>query len=151
MTHPLIPPILELATPIAQRLGLEVVSAVFQTNKTPPVLRLDIRNPQEDTSLDHCEALSRELDEQLEATALIPHAYVLEVSSPGLSPILTTERDFLSFKGFKVAVDLTEEYQKRRRWEGALQGRDETHLHLQVKGRAIALPRELVATVQLAD
>ncbi|MEB3174995.1 MAG: ribosome maturation factor RimP [Cyanobacteriota bacterium] len=151
MTHPLVPPILELATPLAQRLGLEVVSAVFQTNKTPPVLRLDIRNPQGDTGLDDCEALSRQLEAELEATALIPHAYVLEVSSPGLSPILTAERDFLSFKGFKVAVDLTEDYQGRQRWEGTLQGRDETHLHLQVKGRAIALPRQLITLVRLAD
>jgi ribosome maturation factor RimP len=42
MTHPLIPDLLHLATPIAENLGLEVVDIVFQTNKRPPVLRLSI-------------------------------------------------------------------------------------------------------------
>ncbi|MGH2416197.1 MAG: ribosome maturation factor RimP, partial [Microcystaceae cyanobacterium] len=37
MTHLLISPIFELATPIAQALGLEVVGVVFQTNQKPPV------------------------------------------------------------------------------------------------------------------
>ena len=59
MTHPVIPAILELAQPIARGLGLEVVDAVFQTNKRPPTLRIDIRNLQQDTGLKDCEALSR--------------------------------------------------------------------------------------------
>lgn len=36
MTHPLIPQIIELAAPIVQEMGLEVVDVVFQTNKRPP-------------------------------------------------------------------------------------------------------------------
>ncbi|HBY77659.1 MAG TPA: ribosome maturation factor RimP, partial [Cyanobacteria bacterium UBA11148] len=35
MTHPLIPQLIDLATPIAEKLGLEVVGAVFHTNKRP--------------------------------------------------------------------------------------------------------------------
>ena len=52
MTNSLIPPTIEIATPVAQSLSLEVVGAVFQTNKNPPVLRLDVRNLHKDTSLD---------------------------------------------------------------------------------------------------
>ena len=59
MTHPLIPPILDLAIPIAAELGLDIVDVAFQTNKRPPVLRIDIRNLQQDTSLDDCEKMSR--------------------------------------------------------------------------------------------
>ncbi|HAJ62493.1 MAG TPA: ribosome maturation factor RimP, partial [Cyanobacteria bacterium UBA8543] len=44
MTHPLIPQLLDLATPVAENLGLEVVGAVFHTDRRPPVLRVDIRN-----------------------------------------------------------------------------------------------------------
>ena len=59
MTHPLVPQIIELASPLASGIGLEIVGAVFQTNQSPPVLRIDVRNPnQEDTGLDDCERLS---------------------------------------------------------------------------------------------
>ncbi|NES42317.1 MAG: ribosome maturation factor RimP, partial [Moorea sp. SIO2C4] len=33
MTHPLIPQLIDLATPLAQDLGLEIVEALFQTNR----------------------------------------------------------------------------------------------------------------------
>jgi ribosome maturation factor RimP len=32
MTHPLVPQIIDLATPVAAELGLEIVGAVFHTN-----------------------------------------------------------------------------------------------------------------------
>ena len=94
MTHPLVPQVIELASPIASRLGLEIVEAVFQTNQSPPVLRVDVRNLQEeDTGLDDCTNLSKELTEALDESEIIPDAYVLEVSSPGVSDVLTRDRD----------------------------------------------------------
>ncbi|MFN7659427.1 MAG: ribosome maturation factor RimP, partial [Dolichospermum sp.] len=44
MTHPLIPQIIDLATPVATELGLEIVNVVFHTNQSPPILRVDIFN-----------------------------------------------------------------------------------------------------------
>ncbi|MEM9539303.1 MAG: ribosome maturation factor RimP [Cyanobacteria bacterium P01_E01_bin.42] len=151
MAHPLVPQILELAAPIAEQLELELAGVVYQTNKNPPVLRVDIRNPQGDTSLKDCEGMSRALEERLDAAELIPNAYVLEISSPGLSRQLTTERDFTTFKGFSVLVKTHAPFKKKTEWQGRLQGRDETHIHLNQKGRPIAIPREAIAEVQLAD
>ena len=104
MTHPLIPQIIDLATPIAQEMGLEIVDVVFQTNKRPPVLRVDIRNTIGDTSLNDCEKVSRALESILDERAIMPGAYVLEISSPGISRYLSSERDFIAFKGFEVKV-----------------------------------------------
>ena len=102
MTHPLIPDLLHLATPIAENLGLEVVDIVFQTNKRPPVLRVDIRNLAGDTGLEDCEQMSRSLETALDSQEILPGAYVLEISSPGISRQLSSEREFQSFKGFPV-------------------------------------------------
>lgn len=151
MTHPLIPQIIDLATPIAQELGLEVVSAVFQTHQNPPILRLDIRNPQTDTSLNDCEQMSRALEAMLDSLDAIPEAYVLEVSSPGISRSLTTDREFIAFKGFSVQVETSQNVEGRQTWSGQLIGRDETTLHLSRKGRIVAIPRNLVTQVQLDD
>jgi ribosome maturation factor RimP len=151
VTHPLIPQILELAAPIAEGLALELAGAVYQTNKNPPILRVDIRNPKGDISLEDCERMSRALEEHLDATDPIANAYVLEISSPGLSRQLTTERDFLTFKGFSVLVKTHTPFKKKKEWQGRLQGRDETHIYLNQKGRPIAIPREAIAEVELAD
>jgi len=152
MAHPLIPQVLDLATPVAERLGLDVVDAVFQTNHSPPVLRIDVRNcQQEDTSLNDCEQMSQALATVLDETDLIPEAYVLEISSPGISTLLTSDRDFSVFKGFVVEVKLTEAFKKRQVWVGQLLNRDDTHIHLSRKGKPTKLPRELVDTVQLSD
>jgi ribosome maturation factor RimP len=80
MTHPLIPDILALARPLALGLGLEVVDAAFYTHYRPPALRVDVRNPQGDTSLEDCERVSRALEAALDQQEIIPHAYTLEVS-----------------------------------------------------------------------
>jgi ribosome maturation factor RimP len=152
MAHPLVPQVIELAAPIATDIGLEVVDAVFQTNQSPPVLRIDVRNPnQEDTGLDDCARLSVALTEALDESNLIPDAYVLEVSSPGVSDVLTRDRDFAVFKGFPVEVQLSEVYKKKQVWQGSLVGRDEVKVSLNLKGRLVGLPRELVCSVQLSQ
>lgn len=151
MTHPLVPQIIDLATPVAEHLGLEVVSVVFQTNQHPPILRVDIRNPQQDTGLDDCERMSRALEIALDTTEIIPDAYVLEVSSPGISRQLITDREFISFKGFPVVISTDQLYDGQQEWTGQLIRRDETTVYLNQKGRVVEIPRALINRVQLVE
>ena len=151
MTHPIVPQIIELASPIAEELNLELVDAVFQTNRTPPILRIDVRNLYGDTSLENCEQMSRVIEEKLDLAEIIPSAYVLEISSPGVSRTLTTEREFVAFKGFAVKITTFAPYKNKKQWQGRLQQRDETAIHINQKGKAIAIPRNLVAKVELDD
>ncbi|MBD2437188.1 ribosome maturation factor RimP [Nostoc sp. FACHB-110] len=151
MTHPLVPQIIDLATPVATELGLEVVGAVFHTHQRPPVLRVDIRNPQQDTGLDDCERMSRALETCLDAAEIIPDAYVLEVSSPGISRQLVTDREFISFKGFPVIVITSPPHDGQPEWNGQLIRRDETKIYLNQKGRVVEIPRSVITRVQLDE
>lgn len=151
MTHPLVPQIIDLATPVAASLGLEVVGAVFHTNQNPPVLRVSIRNTAQDTGLDDCERMSLALEATLDEAGIIPEAYVLEVSSPGVSRVLSSDREFASFKGFPVIVTASEPVAGQRQWIGQLIRRDDKAVHLSQKGRAIAIPRDLVTNVELTE
>ena len=151
MTHPLIPQILDLAKPLAQKLNLELVEVVFQTNTNPPLLKINVRNQSKDTSLEDCEQMSRNLEEKLDQTAVISGTYVLEVSSPGISSILTTDREFLSFKGFPVIVETVSPYKNRQQWSGRLQGRDEESLFINQKGKIMTIPRKLIAKVEIDE
>jgi ribosome maturation factor RimP len=143
--------IIDLATPLAQELNLELVDVVLQTNKKPPVLRVDIRNPTADTSLDDCERMSRALEAKLDATEILSSSYVLEISSPGISRLLTTDREFIAFKGFAVIVKTFAPYKEQKEWQGKLLGRDAEAVYINQRGKAIAIPCNLVAKVQLND
>jgi len=152
MTHPLVPQIIDLARPVADHLGLEIVNAVFQTNQSPPTLRLDVRSlSQDDTSLEDCEKMSQAFESVLDTTNIIPDAYVLEISSPGISEQLTADRDFVVFKGFMVEVRLSEPHKGKQTWIGQLVRRDDTTVVLTQKGKPMSLPRALVEVVQLSN
>jgi ribosome maturation factor RimP len=151
MAHPLIPQITDIANPIAAELGLEVVAVAFHTHERPPSLRIDIRNPAEDTGLQDCERMSRALEAALDATEVIPFEYALEVSSPGTSRELTTDREFNAFSGFAVQVTAKDATDGKPQWQGNLVRRDETTIYLNKKGRIIEIPRESVDRVSLDD
>ncbi|MBO1346141.1 MAG: ribosome maturation factor RimP [Hormoscilla sp. GUM202] len=151
MNHPLIPEIMDLATPVASTLGLEVVGAVFQTNQKPPVLRVDIRNPQQDTGLDDCERMSRAMSATLDSNEILSDAYVLEISSPGISRQLTSDREFIAFKGFAVIVSTKAAAESIKEWRGQLLGRDETAVYLNQKGKSIAISRQDITRVELDE
>jgi ribosome maturation factor RimP len=95
--------------------------------------------------------MTHALEPALDASNLIPDAYVLEISSPGISRVLTSDREFIAFKGFKVCVTTAEPYEHQTQWSGQLVGRDNTTLVISQKGRIISIPRHLVTTVQLDE
>jgi ribosome maturation factor RimP len=151
MAHPLIPQITDIATPIATDLGLEIVAVVFHTNQRPPALRVDIRNPTADTGLQDCERMSRALEAALDADEIVPFAYALEVSSPGTSRELTTDREFNAFSGFAVRVTAEQPVDGKTEWQGQLIRRDDTKIYLSQKGRTVEILRASVGKVYLDD
>ena len=151
MSHPLTSSIKNVADPIAEQLDLKIVKITFETNKSPANLRIDIENISGDTSLDNCEKMSRQLEEVLDQDNVIPGAYTLEISSPGISNNLTTDREFISFKGFPILVETNTVYKKKTQWQGRLQGRDEESVYVNAKGRIVSIPRDIIAKVELTN
>lgn len=153
MVHPLVTQVQALAATVAEELGLELVHVVFHTNQYPPVLRVDIRpqDPDKDTSHAHCEVMSEVLGARLDEVDLVESNYVLEVSSPGLDGVLTSDRDFTVFKGFPVQVSLDPPHKGRSQWQGSLISRDAEQLILSQKGRPVKLPRSAVRRVVLQE
>jgi len=73
--------------------GLELVDLEWRGLGPRGVLRLFVDKPG-GVGVGDCERLSREIGDVLDAAALIPGAYDLEVSSPGLDRQLRKEREF---------------------------------------------------------
>ncbi|AGY56849.1 ribosome maturation factor RimP [Gloeobacter kilaueensis] len=147
--HDIVEQVTALAEPLAAELGLQLVAVAFQTHTRPATLRVDIRHPTSDTGLDDCERMSRALEARLDAQDIVAGAYNLEVSSPGVERVLTSDREFVAFRGFAVIVKTFAPVGGKKQWEGRLLERDEANVYFTVGGRRVALPREQVARVQL--
>ena len=76
-------------------------------------------------------------------------AFVLQVSSPGVSNTLSSDKDFAAFKGFDVTVTTNAEFKKKTKFEGTLVGRDAEFVTINLKGRLQKIPIELVEAVRL--
>jgi ribosome maturation factor RimP len=86
-------------------LGLELFDVQFRKEGHGWVLRIFI-DSEAGVTLDRCSDVSRELGQYLEVEDLIQHAYILEVSSPGLERPLKSTEDFRRFNGKKAKVRL---------------------------------------------
>ena len=150
MSHPLIPPLTDLARRVAEPAGLTVRQVHLLAHHIPLTVQVMVeRSDGTDVTLEACAALSGPLGEALEEVGLIDSAYVLEVSSPGLDDLLETDRDFTSFRGFPVEVKLRAEGGGSASRTGLLLGRSEDTVTINVRGRTLRLPRDSVLEVRL--
>lgn len=93
----------EIAQPILDSLGLELVDIEYRKEGHGMTLRLFIDKPG-GIMLDDCADVSRELSEILDVEEIIASNYNLEVSSPGLNRPLTKPADFERYVGKLVKV-----------------------------------------------
>lgn len=83
-----------LLTPVIEQLGpFEVVDVEYVKEGSSWYLRV-YADKEGGIAIDDCELISRAIDPILDEKDLIPDAYILEVSSPGLTRALRKERDY---------------------------------------------------------
>lgn len=108
-------------------------------------LRVFIDRP-DGIGIDDCQALSEKIEKVLDEQDLIPNAYILEVSSPGLDRVLKKERDFVREAGKMVDVSFYEPVNGEKSITAKLAGRDDKFL--QLEGRE-PIELEKIAQVRL--
>ena len=98
-----------VAARVAQAHGLEIFDVQFRREASGMVLRVQIDRPgpaataEESVSVEDCAVVSRDLSAVLDVEDVIPTAYTLEVSSPGLDRPLRKAEDYRRFAGRLVA------------------------------------------------
>jgi ribosome maturation factor RimP len=150
--------VMDLAEPILTEMGLEPVEVQYRRERPGWVLRVYIDRiaacqeglpgRESGVNLDDCTAVSRELGRILDLEDIIPGAYTLEVSSPGLDRPLTKPADFHRFAGRQVKVKFLGP-EGRRRIKGRLLGLDKEQITIEVGDRVMAVPYEQAERVQL--
>jgi len=121
--------VVELATPLADELGFEVVDVEYAPAGRRWVVRVFLDRPGGITLAD-CARFSRRLGDLLEMNQTVPHAYVIEVSSPGIERRLRTGEHFRRYLGRRARVDAHEPVGGRRHVEGTIQSATDAQVTL---------------------
>jgi ribosome maturation factor RimP len=122
----------QIVEPIVRAHGAEVVDVEYKPDRGAWVLRvfvekagaseLNLSTKDAAVTLELCANISRDLSPALDIVDLIPNAYHLEVSSPGIERPLRGERDFSRFAGQKAKLRLRSPANGQRVVVGILQG-----------------------------
>jgi ribosome maturation factor RimP len=143
----------ELAEPIFQELGLELVEIEFVKEGKSWFLRVYI-DKDNGVDIEDCGLVSEKLSEKLDELDPIPHNYFLEVSSPGAERPLKKDKDFVKSIGQNVFIKTYEPIDGEKSFEGKLLEFDGQQLKIEVKiktrKKTIEIPYEKVANARLA-
>ncbi|GFK92710.1 Ribosome maturation factor RimP [Fundidesulfovibrio magnetotacticus] len=138
----------DLVEPFAESLGLSLWGLEMVGGDGRPTLRVFLDGP-EGVDVEHCAQVSRQLGLALDVEDLLPGAYHLEVSSPGL------ERRFFAFEqlapheGREIDVTLALPVNGRKRFRGVLDSARDGALALTCEGNALRFPWSDVTRARL--
>jgi ribosome maturation factor RimP len=138
----------ELALPVIKKHGCELWDVEYVKEVGGWVLRVYI-DREDGVSLEHCEAISRELDPILDARDPIPDSYTFEVSSAGAERALKRPSDFQKFMGHLVEVKLYKAKDGRKEFIGQLTASDDESLEITVNGTPYKFAKPEIANVRL--
>ncbi|RNC63077.1 MAG: Ribosome maturation factor RimP [Candidatus Dichloromethanomonas elyunquensis] len=138
----------ELAEPEINGLGLELVDVEYVKEGVHWYLRIYI-DKEGGVDIDDCAVVSHRMSEILDRENLIPQAYMLEVSSPGIERPLRKKEDYEKYKGELVSIYSSEPYQGFICFTGNLVGLVEDHVILEHEKQEIAIPFERIERAHL--
>ena len=127
--------VIRLIEPVVESLNL-AVWGVEVTQSHRPVIRLFVEGSDgTSATIDQCEEISRHLSLALDVEEglglSLPDAYVLEVSTPGLSRLFFNLSQMISYVGDFVEVRLHAMKEQRKLWRGILKAVEGESLTLQ--------------------
>jgi len=128
--------LLELLDPVADAAGYEIVRLRLMGGSETRRLQIMAERPDGEMVIEDCAQLSRAISEVLDAADPISGEYTLEVSSPGVDRPLTRKKDFETYEGYEVRLELDRLAEGRKRFRGQLAGVDGDNVALDIEGEA---------------
>jgi ribosome maturation factor RimP len=146
----------EVAARVAATLGLEIFDVQYRREASGMVLRVQIDRPgpaataAESVSVDDCARVSRDLSAVLDVEDLMPGAYTLEVSSPGLDRPLRHAEDYRRFAGRRAKLVMREAVDGQTFFKGRLGGFEDGAVLIEADdGRRHRVPAAMITRAHL--
>ncbi len=139
----------ELVMPIIERFGYELWDVEYVKEGSDYYLRI-YADKEGGFTVDDCEAVSRAIDPLLDEEDFISDAYILEVSSPGLTRKLVKDRDFDRSIGRLIRVNLYKAVDGEKSYVGNLTEYDNENLTVEITAdNKVTIPRNNISMVRL--
>lgn len=139
----------QLILPILNEKQFELVDVEYVKEAGEWYLRAYIDKPGGIT-IDDCEAVSRKLSDLLDEKDFIPDAYILEVSSPGLTRPLKKDRDYERNIGKPVEIKLFRAVSGRKEITADLVDFDKDTVTISEEGTEIVLEKKNISLIRQA-
>ena len=139
----------QLILPILNEKQFELVDVEYIKEAGDWYLRAYIDKPGGIT-IDDCEAVSRKLSDLLDEADFIPDAYILEVSSPGLTRPLKKDRDYDRNIGKPVEIKLFKAVSGRNEITADLVSYDKDTVTVSEDGNEIVLEKKNISLIRQA-
>jgi ribosome maturation factor RimP len=130
-----------IASRVAASYGLEIFDVSFRREGVGMVLRVQIDRPgpaataEDSVSVADCASVSRDLSAIFDVDDVVPTAYTLEVSSPGLDRPLTRPDDYHRFTGRYAKLVMREAVDGQKYFKGRLGGVEDGHVLIEAEDR----------------
>jgi ribosome maturation factor RimP len=137
-----------VAEPVISDEGMELVDVEYRRESKGWVLRLYL-DKEGGVTLDDCTRISQEVGRSLDVEDIIQGPYTLEVSSPGLTRPLKTEKDFMKYRHSLIKVRTLDPLGDRRQFKGRLVAVSGGRIEMEVEGRIYQIPLSNVGKANL--
>ena len=130
-----------IASRVAVSYGLEIFDVQFRREAPGMVLRIRIDRPgskataDDSVTVDECAKVSRDLSAIFDVDDVVPTAYTLEVSSPGLDRPLTRAEDYARFAGRRAKIVMRGKIDGQGYFKGQLGGVEDGHVLIEGEDR----------------
>ena len=141
MSRDVVEQVRTVAARVAASYGLDIFDVQFRREAAGMVLRVQIDRPgpastaEDSVSVEDCAAISRDLSAVLDVEDLVPTAYTLEVSSPGLDRPLRSADDFRRFAGRRAKLVMREAVDGQTFFKGRLGGVEDGRVVIDTEDR----------------
>jgi len=148
MTKLIVDRVRAIADSILSNEGIELVEIEYRREARGWVLRLFI-DKEGGVTVDDCSRISQEVGRGLDVEDFILVPYTLEISSPGLTRPLKSEKDFVKYQSHLIRVKTFSPAGNRRQFKGKLIGVSENRIEMEVDGEVFQIPLSNVAKAHL--
>ncbi|MBE5943889.1 MAG: ribosome maturation factor RimP [Lachnospiraceae bacterium] len=139
----------DLVTPIIEENNFELVDVEYVKEGADYYLRV-YADKEGGINIDDCVFISRALEAKLDEADKIEDAYILEVSSPGLTRPLKKDKDFKRSIGKLVEIKLYKAMDGLKEFEAVLVDYSEETITLKLDDKNIVLSRSQISMIRLA-
>ncbi|MCK5896509.1 MAG: ribosome maturation factor RimP [Cocleimonas sp.] len=137
-----------LITTTTEGLGYQLWGYEYRPHSESALLRIFIEK-ESGIGVDDCACVSRQIGAVLDVEDIIPVAYILEVSSPGIDRVLFSQDQYEQYIGQQAKIRTRTPVNTRRNFRGILEKTTDTHVSILVDKETYDIPFDVIDRTRL--